>query len=75
MQISLQLRVFETPEEGRRKHQPKHFEYNTKDEDNSQKTLNDDTLNSVLIPKYKIFGRDSIYIYIYIYIYVFFRMT
>ena len=30
-----------TPEEGRRTHQPKRCEYNNKDEDNSQKTLND----------------------------------
>ena len=31
----------ETPEEGRRTHQPKRYEYNNKDEDNSPKTLND----------------------------------
>ena len=31
----------ETPEEGRRTHRPKLFEYNNKDEDNSPKTLKD----------------------------------
>ena len=31
----------ETPEEGQRTYRPKHCEYNTKDEDNSPKTLNE----------------------------------
>ena len=31
----------ETPEEGRRKHRSKRYEYNNKDEDNIPKTLND----------------------------------
>ena len=31
----------DTPEKGRRTYQPKHCEYNNKDEDNSPKTLND----------------------------------
>ena len=47
----------ETPEEGQRIYQLKHCEYNSKDEDNSQKTLNDK--NSHLLDIYKIW-----YIYI-----------
>ena len=31
----------ETPEEGQKKHQPKHCEYNNKDDNDSQNTLND----------------------------------
>ena len=34
-------RVQQKPEEGQRTYQPKHCEYNNKDEDNSLKTLND----------------------------------
>ena len=33
--------VWKTPEEGQKTYQPKHCEYNYKDEDNSPKTLND----------------------------------
>ena len=36
-------RVWQTPEEGRRTYRPKRREYNNKDEDNSPKTLNDET--------------------------------
>ena len=32
---------FETPEEGWRMHQPKHYEYNNEDEDNSPNILSD----------------------------------
>ena len=34
-------RVQQTPEEGRRIYQPKHYRNNNKDEDNSPKTLDD----------------------------------
>ena len=34
-------RVRQTPEEGRRSYQPKHYGNNNKDEDNSPKILND----------------------------------
>ena len=34
-------RVRQTPEEGRLSYRPKRYEYNNKDEDDRQKTLND----------------------------------
>ena len=46
----------ETSEDGRKTHRPKRCEYNTKDEDNSPKILNDKNLNETGSNSWKTMG-------------------
>ena len=66
-------RVRQTPEEGWRTYRLKRCENNNKDEDNSPKTLNDESHQASSQKFRQLYTHTHTYIYIYIYIYIYMK--